>query len=446
MTLHTGQTELPWHLKGNWEPVFEEVTETELEVTGEIPRELNGRYMRAGMNPRSGYSDHWFFGNGMIHSVELREGRAVSYRNRYVRTPYYEKDMGMMDGFASLEYSPANTSVLRHANRILCLEEAHFPWQIAPDLETVGCVDFGGRLNTPMTAHPRICPQTDEMLFFGYQIMNTDTFVTYHRVDAAGSLVQSEPIEIPRPVMMHDWNVTRHHVIFMDLPLCFELESGGFHWAPEHGARLGVMPRTGTNADVVWYEIDPCFVFHPMNAYEDGDRIVIDVARLPRAMAGGMHDVGQDGQEMWRWTIDRAAGNVHEEKWEDRPSDFCRVDDRRVGLPARWGYAMALMPGTGGAPGIEYGEELYKYDLEHRTTEVHALGKAVKGGEPVFAPRSADAEEDDGWVMALCHDENVGRSKLVILDARDFSAEPVAQVHLPVRVPYGAHGNWMPGI
>ena len=93
-------------------------------------------------------------------------------------------------------------------------------------------MDFGGRLNTPMTAHPRICPQTDEMLFFGYQIMNTDTFVTYHRVDAAGSLVQSEPIEIPRPVMMHDWNVTRHHVIFMDLPLCFELESGGFHGHP----------------------------------------------------------------------------------------------------------------------------------------------------------------------------------------------------------------------
>jgi carotenoid cleavage dioxygenase len=153
-----------------------------------------------------------------------------------------------------------------------------------------------------------------------------------------------------------------------------------------------------------------------------------------------MSDIGGDLGRLWKWTLDTKSGSVKEEQMDDRPADFCRIDDRHVGLKARYGYMMALVPN---GDGNEYGEELYKYDLKTGECMIHALGDGVKGGEPVFAPRSPDAEEDDGWIMAVVHDEPNGKSKLVIIDARDFTGAPVAQVHLPQRVPYGAHGNWL---
>ncbi len=443
MTVGAQTPELSWHLKGNWAPVQDERDDTNLVVEGEIPAELSGTYLRNGMNPQSGYSDHWFFGNGMVHAITLGDGRA-SYRNRFVRTPYYEKDMNMMEALGQPQASPANTHVVPHAGRILVLEEAHVPWAIDRDLNTVGCVDFDGRLTTPFTAHPRVCPETGELLAFGYTMM-AEPYVHYYRLDAKGDLVQHEPISVPRPVMMHDWNVTRNHVIFMDMPLVFSLEgpNPGFQWQPEHGARLGVMPRTGTNADIRWYEVDPCFVFHPLNAYEDGDRIVLHVCRQPHAMRSGLADIGDgedDAGRLWRWSIDTVGGKVTEDQIDDAPGDFPRVDERRVGLPARYGYVMGL---DAEAPTLTFDRTLYKYDLETGHRETHDLGEGWYGGEPCFAPRSPDAAEDDGWVLAIVYDQNEDASHLIIIDAQNFAAPPVARVRLPRRVPFGAHGNWL---
>lgn len=433
--------ELPWHLRGNWAPVHDELTVTNLPVAGEIPRELNGIYIRNGMNPRSGWSDHWFFGTGMVHGVELADGKA-SYRNRYVKTPYYEKEMDILSAISDPQASPANTHVFRHAGRILALEEAHVPWEIDRQLNTVGPVDFGGKLRRAFTAHPRICPETNEMLAFGYTMMQAP-YLVYYRVAANGELVQFEPIDIPRPVMMHDWNVTRHHVVFMDLPIVFSVEHGGFAFKPECGARLGVMPRHGANSDTRWFEINPCYVFHPLNAHEEADTIVLYVCRQPHAMKGGFHNVGtlreDTSARLWRWTIDLAGGGVKEEQLDDAPGDFPRIDDRRVGLKARYGYTLGLVPMTG-APC--YDRWIYKYDLQTGSRQRHDLGKNVRGGEPQFVPRAPDAEEDDGWVLLIAHDESANESALVILDARNIDAAPVAKVKLPRRVPYGAHGNW----
>jgi carotenoid cleavage dioxygenase-like enzyme len=215
-----------------------------------------------------------------------------------------------------------------------------------------------------------------------------------------------------------------------------------FTFKRDAGARLGVMPRNGTNADVRWFEIDPCYVFHPVNAHEDGDRLVLHVSRQKEAFATSSDDYAEVGR-LWRWTIDTAAGTVTEEEVDGRPGDFGRVDDRLVGLPARYGYLMA-MAGEGNPEEPVYGSALLKYDLTTGACIEHQLGDGVRGGEPVFAPRSPDAAEDDGWVMAIAHDTGTGGSKLVIIDAQDFAAPPVAVVHLPQRVPYGAHGNWVP--
>ena len=169
MSEPTTNEELPFHLSGNFAPVFDERTEFDLEVTGSIPPELCGRFFRNGSNPKSGFSPHWFVGNGMVHGVELQGGKATWYRNRYVQTPLLLDPDGLRageDGVVDRERSCANTHVISHGGKILALEEGSFPFELTKELETVGSHDFDGKLNTAMTAHPRICPETGELLFF----------------------------------------------------------------------------------------------------------------------------------------------------------------------------------------------------------------------------------------------------------------------------------------
>ena len=296
-----------------------------------------------------------------------------------------------------------------------------------------------------MTAHPKICPVTGELIAFSY--LNPEPpFLNYIRVSADGQLQQLEGIELPTMVMMHDFNVTRNYVIFMDLPVCFDLaalETGlPFMFNKDAGARLGVMPRNGTNADVRWFDIDPCYVFHAVNAHEQGNKIVLHVSRQPEAFGASNDDYAEVGR-LWRWTIDLDAGVVTEEQIDDRPGDFGRVDDRMIGLDANFGYLMA-MAGEGNSEEPVYGSALWKYDLRTGACTEHQLGAGVRGAEPVFASASPDAGEDEGWIISLSHDTASDQSRLVIIDAQNFSAPPVATIHLPQRVPYGAHGSWVP--
>ena len=436
----------PWHLRGNWAPVQDELTETELRVEGAIPPQLEGVYIRTGPNPKSGTSPHWFMGDGMVHGVRLFQGNAAWYRNRFVQTPNITDEASSQTvDVGDLSRGSANTHVVAHAGKILCLEEGHWPWEIDSNLNTKGYENFSGNLKTSMTAHPKICPETGELLSFSYFSFE-QPFLTYHRINSDGQLIQSEGIEIPNMVMMHDFNVTRNYVIFMDLPLVLNLsllETGvPFGFDPSAGARLGVMPRNGTNVDVRWFEIDPCYVFHPVNAYDVDEKIVIHVSRQPEAFGSSSDDYAEVGR-LWRWTIDLSLGTVTEEQIDDRPGDFGRVADKVVGLDAQYGYLMA-MAGEGNSEEPVYGSSLWKYDLHTGACWEHHLGDAVRGGEPVFASDPNSDGEDEGWVITIVHNEEKNSSKLIIIDAQDFGADPVAVVHLPRRVPYGAHGSWIP--
>lgn len=431
-----------WHLAGNFAPVTDELDVAGLEVEGALPEGLEGTYVRNGFNPRTGWSPHWFFGHGMVHAVTL-DGGGARYRNRYVHTPYLDDDGSDLAALIQPERSPANTSIVRHNGQWLALEEQHLPYALDDELATLGRQDFGGGVTGAFTAHPRLCPRTGELLAFGYQLVK-EPYLTYYRISPGGEVLQAEPIALPNPVMMHDWNVTERNVVFMDLPVRFGLDrvkrgDDPFFFDPDAGARLGVMPRTGTNADVTWYEIDPCYVFHPVSSWEDGDRIVLTVCRSEGVMQRGFGDLGAMAQ-LWRWTIDQSTGTVTEEQLDDRRSDFPRIDDRRIGQPARFGYTAELSwdgPAT-------IGSELYKYDLRTGAAEVHTTSAHTRLGEPVFAPAGPDADEDEGWVLVFAHDEAEGRTELRIIDARDFAGPPVARVRLPRRVPYGAHGAWLP--
>jgi len=438
--------ETAWHLQGNWAPVKEELTVSDLEVKGEVPKEINGLYIRNGMNPRSGFSDHWFFGNGMLHGFNFEDGK-VSYKNRYVRTPYYEKDLDIIGSFGDLSASPANTHIIKHADKFLALEEAHLPWEVDENLETKGAYDFNGKLKGAMTAHPRTCPKTGELLFFSYSVMS-EPYLTYYRVNPAGKLVQIEPIELPRAVMMHDWNVTENHVVFMDLPIISDMnlavETGSpFGFKPEFGARLGVMPREGSNSDVRWFDIDPCYVFHPLNSYEEGNKIILHVCRQQEAMVGGFQDI-YGGEttvaRLWKWTIDLELGSVKEEQIDDAPCDFPRIDDRRIGFKNDYGYFTTLETDV---ESLTIGRHLLKYDLVNDKRLTHDLGENVTGGEALFVPRTANSSEDDGWVISLAYEAETDRSKLLIINSQDFESAPVAEIYAPQRVPNGAHGSWV---
>jgi carotenoid cleavage dioxygenase len=435
---------VPSHLRGNGRPTQEELTLTNLKVVGRIPEELDGRYLRNGANPLTGMSDHPFFGDGMIHGVRLRDGQAQWYRNRYVQTPFIaDPSIDILDPNVTLDMtcSKANTHVVGHAGKILALEEGHFPYVLDGNLDTVGPTDFGGLLKGPFTAHPKICPTTGELLAFGYAPL--PPYLTYLRVAADGTIAQVEPITVTGPTMMHDFNITENNVIFMDLPAVFNLDLAlegkmPIEWGEDYPARLGVMPRNGNDSQVKWYDINPCYVFHPMNSYEEGDTIVLDVVRFDHIWKKGAMDF--PNPHLWRWVIDTRTGKVSEEQIDDRSAEFPRVNDAVIGKKHRFGYEMSM--GNAGFGEVDAGAIL-KYDRQNGTRTSIELGKGRVSGEAVFAPAAGATSEDDGYLMTYVYDVASDTSEYVIFDAKTMSADPIATVQLP-RIPFGFHGSWVP--
>ena len=441
------------YLAGNFAPVRDERDDADLEVTGAIPPELDGLLLRNGPNPILDPDPamyHWFLGDGMLHGIELQDGKA-RYRNRWTRTRAAREALGEP---APAGWPPevndlptvANTHVVPHRGHIYALVESSLPTEVRPDLSTVGPVDFGGKLRTPFTAHPKFDPVTDEMLFFGYDFFGPP-YLRYHVIDAHGELARTEDIEIPNPVMMHDWGVTATRVVFMDLPVVFDLDLLAtqpfpFAWRPELGARVGVMPREGSNTDVVWIDIDPCYVFHPMNAYDDADgNVVMDVVRHQDMFATKQGPGSRTGTTLDRWTIDPKAKQVKTERLDDVSQEFPRIDDRLMGRVHRYGYAAEVHTGT------EWSDagSLRKHDLVGGGIERHDVGPGRGASEAVFVPAAPDAGEDEGWVLAVVYDATRDTSDVIVVDATDFTAPPVATVHLKRRVPFGFHGSWVPG-
>lgn len=433
---------VPFFLRGNYAPVQDEHTVTALTVEGSIPRALRGRYLRNGPNPKDHTPPHWFFGDGMLHGLALEDGRALWYRNRWIQTKQLTERTRMVgaDGQRDLMAGPGNTNVIHHAGRTLALAETSLPWEISRDLETLGSYDFGGRLRTGMTAHPKVCPATGELHFFDYNWFAP--YVTHHCASAAGELIRSVPIEVPGPTMMHDFAITDRHVLIMDLPVVFDVERAlrgamPYRWDENYGARVGVMKRGDESGAIQWFEVEPCYVFHPMNAYEKDGRIAVEVARYPELWREGSDRF--DLATLHRWEFDLAAGTAVETALDDRPIEFPRIDDRLCGVRHRYGYAVRNLSST-----KEEATSLLKYDLRTGTSLEHDFGPGHYPSEAVFAPDPSSREEDAGWLMSYVYDAASDRSDFVILDAQSFTAAPVARVHLPCRVPFGFHGNWMP--
>jgi len=437
---------LPFYLRGLHAPVEREVEAFDLPVEGAIPPELAGLYLRNGPNPPGRDPGHWFVGDGMLHAVELGGGRARSFRSRWVKTRAHLGLARYVDREGRVDFTgnPANTHVIAHAGRILALAENGFPWQVDRKLETIGFHDFDGRLAGPMTAHPKICPTTGELHFFGYHF--APPYVVYHRVDREGRLVLSRPIEIPRPIMMHDFAITRDFVLFFDLPLLFDFGAAGRGGMPyafhaDAGARIGILRRDDPNGSVRWLAIDPCYFFHPMNAWNEGDAIRVDVARYPELWR--TTSARFDSAYLHRYEIDLGRGTISEAPVDDLAIEFPRVREDRTGLRNRFGYAAATRD-----DGTVVGAGLVRYDFETGAREIFDGAGKWMPSEAVFVPAAgggtADgASEGDGWLLAYLHDRDGGASELAIFDATRFGKGPIARVRLPQRVPLGFHGSWI---
>ena len=429
----------PFWMKGNFSPVAEEITTHALTVTGEIPRELNGRYFRNGANPRVSVSSDWFLGEGMIHGVEIENGKANWYRNRYVKTPLLKEEVMTREAMRIPGNSLANTHVIGHAGKYLALQEMHAPYELTKDLETVGTYDFDGKLERNMTAHPKICPKTGEMLFFGYGVM--PPFLTYHRVSKTGELVQSEIIDVKAATMVHDFTITENYAIFLDLPMLWDmkkfLEPGiPVNYDEAYGARIGVMPRNGTSDDVKWFEIEPCYIYHTMNAYEVDDEIVFTAPRLFGYTSVGM--ANPPIPKLHQWVINTKTGTVSETQLDDLGVDFPQVPPTHVGQPVRYGYA-AEFDSTGSPVILGY----HQYDLKSGERKSHRLQNGRTGSEASFIVKENAKSEDDGYLMSYVYDPDDNKSELVVWDAQNIEDEPLCRIHLPARVPAGFHGSWI---
>jgi carotenoid cleavage dioxygenase-like enzyme len=445
-------------LEGPFAPVTEEITALDLRVTGTIPPELNGRYLRNGPNPMSDNEPdyHWFLGTGMVHGVRLQDGRADWYRNRWVRSRAVAE--------ALCESRPAgpvhegmdigpNTHIVSHAGRTLAtVESGPLPYELSYDLGTVGPCDFKGTLPGGFAAHTKLDHAAGELHAIAY--FWAWDYVQHIVVGPDGIVSHAIDLPISGGPMMHDFAITSNYIVLLDLPVTFSLDAAAagtrlpYVWNPSHPARVGLLRRDGSS-EPRWFNVDPCFVFHTLNAYDEDGRVVLDVCRYDKA-----YDVatlsGPGPVTLDRWVIDIDRGKVTTCRIDDRHQEFPRIDDRRTGRPHRYGYTAVIGEGIVATVSVEHGvtgntlgNAILKHDLSAGTSEAHEFGPGAATGEAVFVPREPDSAEDDGYVMGFVHDPERDAADLVILAAQDFAADPVARVHLPARVPQGFHGNWI---
>ena len=449
-------------LTGNYAPVHQEVTADNLTIIGELPCELFGMYVRNGPNPQfppiGDY--HWFDGDGMLHAVQLQNGKA-SYLNRYVQTKGFQIErkrgqaiwLGLLEDklwrnflqrvwYRLLFKNVSNTSLVWHAGRLLSLWEAGKPYRISvPDLETVGPDTFDGQLTCAFTAHPKVDPVTGEMMFIGVSPVQKP-YLQYGIVSSEGMIQQIMPIDLPNPVLIHDFAITENYTVFMDLPLLFDKKrmlrgKMPIRFAPDVPSRFGIMPRHGDQTAIRWFDVSLCYVFHVLNAYERGDEVIVIACRMAETHL--LQPPIREISNLYRWRFNMKSGMVQEEALDDTICDFPRLNETRVGRPLQYGYTTEYMV----QEQIITMHSLIKYDLINEQREIHPFGPNRYGGEAVFVPRPGSEVEDDGWLLTYIHDEDSNCSELLVIEAQNMECEPLARVMLPQRVPYGFHGIWM---
>ena len=452
------------YLHGPYAPVCEEASADELQVKGEIPKDFAGAYYRNGPNPKKAPSGmhHWFDGDGMVHAIFFKDGKA-RYRNRYIRSMDFLADeqnalersgifnQAVSDDSSTVYKNTANTDVVMHAGELMAL------WYIsgkpvrlnARTLETIGEEDFQGALPKNVSAHSKVDNTTGEFLFFDYALY--EPWYSFGVVDKHNQLQHFTQIELPGPRLPHDMAITESYAILMDLPIVFT-EHGlrkkvwAIHEDRKLPTRFGVLPRYADGNQIKWFEFPGCYIYHVINAWEEGDNVVLYCCKmiengLDMPVKYGpyapMVNVLALRAVVTKWTMNMRTGAAKEEQIDDTISEFPVVNLEFSGKKSRYSYHGAI-PNTE----TQLFDGILKYDLSDGSYVRHSFGRNIYGSEPAFAPRLGSSEEDDGYVVSFVTNAETNRSSVLILDARDVASKPLAEVILPQRVPLGFHGTW----
>jgi carotenoid cleavage dioxygenase len=444
----------------------------ELTVVGRIPDALAGAYYRNAASPQFEPRGNYLsiFGDGMIHGFFLEPGkdggRAYAgrgrYRNRWVRTPRWQAEnragrqlFGYMGdphdpSVAGVPSGVSNLHVVRHAGKLMALDEHGEPFELDPiGLEDGRLLSTGGK----RSAHPKIDPETGEMIWFAYFAgpQPFSNLIDYGVTDAAGNVTRRDRFAAPYASVIHDFMVTRNYVMFPVMPLTGSLQRATnglppMAWEPDKGGFVGVMRRDAGVGSIRWFEIEPRFFLHAMNAWEDGDQIHCEVTEFPHPPvfpnADGTPCAPAEAR-LTRWTIDLAGASnrATARQVDDLNAEMPRVDDRFAGRPYRHGWYMAHVGGDGN-PLLH--NALAHIDFQTGRRTVRTLAPGDIAGEPVFVPRSPAAPEGDGYVVSAVYRAASNTGELLILHAQDIAADPAAVLHVPRPVPPGVHGSFVP--
>lgn len=450
-------------------PIDKEIFVEELQVIeGEIPADFSGAYVRNGPNPK--YEPmgrhHWFDGDGMLHAVYIKDGK-VSYRNRYVETKGYQYEdqtkktewVGLMENISkNPSFEPlkntSNTDVVFHNNNLLSLWYiSGEPYRVdAKTLETIGVEDFNGQLKSSVSAHSKVDENTGEFIFFDYGVKFP--YMMYGVVSADGKDVHSVPIELPGPRNPHDMWITENYSILMDLPLFNNpeaLKKGRYkvEFHRDMPSRFGVIPRYGASEDIRWFEADPCYIYHTINAWEEGDEIILVACRVkepePPKRAGEseierMMQFLQLNAQLHYWRLNTKTGAVKEGELCDMNTEFPVVNLNYMGRKGRYSYNVYIDSGNT----LKF-TGLVKYDTWTGASKKYLFAPHNYGTEAAFAPKKNAKSEDDGYVISYIYNEQENKSELIILDAQHFELGPIARIAIPQRVPMGFHATWISG-
>jgi carotenoid cleavage dioxygenase len=460
------------YLNGAWTPLHEEVDAFDLEVIeGAIPTDIDGVYVRNTENPvhQALGRYHPFDGDGMVHIVDFKNGKA-DYRNRFVRTRGFQAEQeagqslwgGLMDGpgtslrpgfgaHGGLKDS-SSTDVVVHAGRIVStFYQCGEAYWLDPETLEQGGVASWGPLDG-VSAHTKVDEATGELLFFNYS--KHAPYMHYGVVDRSGKLVHYTPVPLPGPRLPHDMAFTRNYSILNDLPVFWDAEllKRGIHAVRAHPglkSRFGVIPRFGGADDIRWFDAEPTYILHFLNAYEDGDEIVMDAYfqedPCPRPLATAPDGFGHlmsyldeysFKPKLHRWRFNLKTGQTTEGHLDDRVLEFGMFNQRHAGRPYRYAYSTTTKPGWFLFNGF------VKHDLETGESWSLPLEEGRFASEAPFVPRRGATDEDDGYLVSFIIDENRGTSECILVDCKKFTDGPVARIALPHKLSSGTHGTW----
>ena len=461
-------------MTGPFAPNYQEVNATELEVIGEIPKRLNGVYLRNTQNPvhQPLGTYHLFDGDGMLHLMSFQNGRC-EYRNRFTRTKAFMEEQtaghalyaGLIDK-PSLAQRPgwgargglrdsAATDVIVHAGKALAtFYQCGEPYRLdARTLELEGVADWGAQVlaDGGISAHPKVCPRTGDLLFFNYS--KQTPYMHYGEVDRHNRLVHYVPVPLPGPRLPHDMLFTENFSILDDFPLHWDesLLAQGKHklsYFPNQPSRFAVVPRRNApkaiqDQGIRWFEASPTYVLHWLNAWEEGDEIVMHgyhqktpVPEKGYDNTGNTLGPGRYGPTIYEWRLNLRTGKTQERRLDERYLEFGMVNAEYWGRPYRYSYNMIAHPNSFLFDGI------LRYDHTTGQSQQYLFGEGRFGSESPMAPCHDSQAEDDGYVVSFVTDMNTDRSECVVLDASCIDAGPVARILLPHRISSGTHSCW----